>query len=120
LLTLWGTVAGAQPVLECPPGPFDCVPWNPRGGGGNPAPPPPPFFEVEPRFIQPERFNGFIGNGRGTHLEIHEGTPPDGLRELVESYGISMDPDRLYVLPSGSSSVDIEGDYIIFNGVRIE
>lgn len=31
-----------------------------------------------------------------------------------------MDPDRLYVLPSESSGVEIEGDYIMFNGVRIE
>lgn len=120
LLTFWGATAGAQPVPGCPSGPFKCVPWNPPGDGGNPALPPPPFFEVEPRFIQPERFDGFIGSGRGTDLQIREGALPDGLRALIESQGIIMDPDRLYVLPRESSGVEIEGDYIMFNGVRIE
>lgn len=87
--------ADAQPVLECPPGPFDCVPWG--GGGGDPAPPPPPFFEVQPKFIHSESFQGYVARGDGSTLQISEEAVPDAIRDAVESYRDRMDPAKLYL-----------------------
>ncbi|MCQ0093381.1 hypothetical protein [Roseovarius sp. M141] len=110
--------ANAQPVFKCPPGPFECVPWG--GGGGDPAPPPPPFFEVQPKFIHPESFQGYVARGDGSTLQISEEAVPDEIRDAVESYRDTMDPAKLYLIPDHGVQAGNGSGYLIFNGIGSE
>lgn len=116
----FGSVTLAQTNSECPPGPFECVPWDAPGGTGNPAPPPPPFFEVEPSFILPQNFQGYLARGNGFTLEITEEELPETARRLLDGYAKDMDPTKLYVMPFTEQNSGTGSSYILFNGVGLE
>ena len=116
----WQPVPERQPVSECPSGPFYCFPWNSPGDGVNPVPPVPPFFEIQPKFIQPESFQGYVARGDGSTLQIKEQTVPDAIREALKGYRDTMDPAKLYVFPDQGFQAGNGSGYLIFNGIGSE
>ena len=102
---------------DCPSGPFQCVPW--AGGTGNPPapPPPPPFILVDPLYIKPERFDGFIGIGEGTRLSILKGPIPENAMKLIKPFQGSLDGTKIYVLPTNGGEAS---KYIMFKGSNIQ
>lgn len=109
----------AQSQHDCPPALFVCIPWELPEAGGDPAPSPPPtFFEIEPSFIEPERFKGHLGRGEGSALAVTREDLPASVREAIRGYEDQMDPGKLYILPGLNTGTDEESGYIIFNGIE--
>ena len=115
LMCLLLSISGLVYAQDCPPGPFDCIPWGPSPSPTGPGPvPPPPFFIIAPK--QPDDLSDIYdyANKQPNLMLINEDAKAkiEIIRRAQES-NILLDDDSLYYFSH------ISGKNVIFKGSEI-
>lgn len=101
----------------CPPGPFECVPWDGGGGGVNPVPPA-PFFEVHPIEKILENYGDkdiAIWSSNSVQPKVMLDSDFESLKALAGEFIDHIDAQKWYSFPlgSGAATVTIQGERLL-------